>query len=187
MAGVSTPVLTEDEVPDVWTDDSLVYPKMLELVECLCAELAQTPGGNPCFCGVVPGSMAAMDFCDCDAGAGGCGMAWVRLDQIWPSNHFPAQSLRDINCSFGLAAHLEVGVTRCISGMDARGRPPGVVQQAADVAKLMADMAAVRRAILCCFDPKRAALGVWRPLGPTGNCAGGIWYVTFQTGMSGGA
>lgn len=162
------------EIPDL-----LIYPLLTSLADCLCVELALSPGGEPCFCGVVPASLVAMDFCDC-AGALRCGMAYVRLDTVFPSRRFPDQTT-DARCTDPLAARVHIGVTRCLPGMDTRGNPPGVVEQSEAVRVQMGDMAAIRRTIECCFDDGRAVLlGAYTPVGDQGNCGGGFWSATVQ-------
>lgn len=162
------------------TMDTLVYPGLETLAACLCEELATSLGGVPCFCGVVPGRIVPMDFCDC--ATTGCGMAWVRLDAMFPSRAFPTQTT-DARCNDPLASRIELGVTRCLPGMDAQGNPPGVVEQSNAVAVQMADAMAMRRAIACCYGPnsKDYVLGTYQPVGPQGSCGGGTWTFTLRT------
>lgn len=164
--------------PDPPTEDTLVLPLLSSMVDCLCEELAASYGPDPCFCGLVPAALVAMDFCDC--GGISCGMAWVRLDSIYPSRRFADQTT-DARCGDPLAVRINVGVTRCLPGPDARGNPPDAVAQAEAVAVQMADMAAMRRAVACCLPQStKYVLGTYQPLGPSGNCGGGVWTVTVQ-------
>jgi len=161
-------------------EDTKVWPLLMQMVDCLCAELAASPGGTPCYCGVVPGQVPSMDFCDClDASA--CGMGWVRLDTAYPSTVFPQQQTAARNCRTPLALSIQVGVTRCVPGLDAAGNPPDAVEQAEAVRIQMGDMLAARRAIVCCLgDHPAHMLGRYTPLGPLGNCAGGFWVASVQ-------
>lgn len=159
-------------------EDTQVAPILYALVDCLETELDATPGGPPCFVGVVPGANVAMDFCDCDAS--GCGMGYVRLDTVYPSTQFPIQDTT-ARCTAPLAARVAVGVTRCLPTMDDSGNAPTVLQQAQAVQNQMADMMAARRAIACCLDPAVPyMLGAYTPVGPYADCGGGFWLVTFQ-------
>lgn len=166
--------------PDVGpVDDQQIAPLLYTMAECLCEQLAGTPGGAPCFCGVMPAALVPMDFCDC-ATANRCGMGYVRLDSLYPSRVFANPDI-DARCGSPLAARIAVGVTRCLPDMDARGNPPGVDQQTEAVRYQMADMMAARRAIACCLDPAtKYVLGAYTPVGPAGGCGGGQWLVTVQ-------
>jgi hypothetical protein len=165
--------------PEYVADDTKVAPIMYALADCLCEQLASTPGGSPCFCGVMPASLVPMDFCDCQTERA-CGMAWVRLDALYPSVQFPVQDLEAL-CGSPLAARLAVGVTRCLPTIDERGNPPDVAAQTMAVQVQMADMMAARRAIACCAaEYTRMILGLYTPIGPAGGCGGGFWTATFQ-------
>lgn len=156
-------------------EDQWILPVAQRLSECLCTELERSPGGTPCFCGVVPGANVAMDFCDCTGTP--CGMAYVRIHEVYPSRRFPQPSPDLNNCNDPLAVTFEIGITRCLPGMDDQGEPPDAVAQFEAVRIQTGDMAAIRRTVVCCFDGK-AILGRWRGLGPAGNCGGGVWPVT---------
>src|SRR5262245_53326757 len=165
-------------------EDTLVWPLMTELLECLCTEVGQTPGGAPCFCGLVPGAFNVMDYCDCTGT--GCGMAFVRLDRMYPSRSLPVQSNDFRSCNDPLAVRLETGVFRCLPGMNERGEPPTVDEQNQAVWIQMCDRQAMYRAIVCCVGIPRARpaiLDAYRPQGPLGNCGGGVWAVTIQLGV----
>lgn len=154
-----------------------IYPLLTALADCLCVELDTSPGGPPCFCGVVPAALVAMDFCDC--GGTACGMGWVRLDTLYPSRRF-ADPTTDARCGDPLALRVQVGVTRCLPGMDAAGNPPGVVEQSEAVRVQTGDLLAARRAIECCWSDRTVLLGAYIPVGPQGDCGGGFWTATVQ-------
>lgn len=165
-------------------DDVTVLPIAQAFVDCLCVEIDASPGGMPCFCGLLPGANVALD-CDCDAG-GRCGTAWVRIDQVFPSARFPVPLLDANNCAVGLAVRLQVGVVRCTPVGEPDGLPPSVEAQAEAVRVQLGDLSAARRAIQCCVQDhpavkhRKVMLGQWTPVGPAGGCAGGIWSVTVQ-------
>src|SRR5262245_40896524 len=132
--------------------DTHVLPVAYALLDCLCVEVAASPGGEPCFCGLVPGSSVAMDWCDCSAGSDRCGMAYVRLDTIYPSARFPLPMGEPGNCAVKMAARFQVGTFRCVPVADGDGRnPPSAEAQSAAVEIQLGDMAAIRRAIDCCL------------------------------------
>lgn len=172
-----------------FVEDFDVYPLMLELIGCICEELERSGLPKPCRCGVQPGTLAVIDFAGGDAGCGdGCGQAWVRLNSAFPSTIFPAQDFAiATRCEGGLAYELEVGLSRCeAAGRTVNGRfiPPTLVEQMEAVRLYTADMAAMRRAILCCLrgehenaDDLEVVLGTYRPMDSQGGTGGGIWQV----------
>lgn len=163
--------------------ETLLSPLMDDLRACLCTALADTVGGDPsCFCALVPGREAPADWCTC-SGAGGCGMAWVRLDSLYASgDRFPAQdgTTRAL-CAKVLAAVIEVGVYRCLPTNDQRGNPPGPVAQTQAALVATDDAMAIASAILCCESVTKRSylLGRYTP-SPPSVCGGGAWTVTVQ-------
>jgi hypothetical protein len=159
--------------PDDYVEDTDIWPLMVSLSECLCAELTARgllPGD--CFCGIVPGQQATWDY--------SAGMAWVRMDGTVPSAAFPAQSFSLNNCGTTLAAEIEVGVVQCTPGPSSDGSPPTRAQQYESTRLQLATMAAMRTAILCCADASDMdmILGEYTPQGPNGNLVGGTWRVS---------
>lgn len=160
-------------------EDFHIYPAMIQLAACLCAELKDSGLPEPCFCGIIEGTEANLDCGSCEDG---CGAAWVRLDSAFPTSD--GVTLDPLaKCTSQIAYTLEVGVTRCFSPFaDADGNGIGVAEHL-DAARLqLADMAAVVRAIKCCFDRDEwdYNLGIYTPVPFTGGCGGGIWQLTVQ-------
>lgn len=168
-------------------EDTSVYPTMVQLKDCLCLELQKSELGTPCFCDIMPGTSDGFIDVECDGevegcdGCGGCGgSAWVRLVQVFPSSRLPEQEVGLGGGTF-LAAQLEVGVARCITVVDSDGTAPDAVTQHMDTRALLADMAAMRRAISCCFrgrdNEEDWMLGAYTPLPGLGGVGGGSWQV----------
>jgi hypothetical protein len=162
-------------------EDEAALPVALALLSCLCDEVDKSLGGAVCQCTLLPGLESPMDYCDCTGSA--CGMAWVRVDQVFPSTRFPVADVA-AGCDAPLAVRCVLGVHRCVPGMDSQGLPPDAAQQTKAVQVQMSDMAAMRRAMDCCsrqvFRGQAMLLGSYTPSGPVGNCAGGSWPVTVQ-------
>jgi hypothetical protein len=157
--------------------DLAIEPTMLALKDCLCEQLTAAP---PCFCGIVPGALVAADYVDCGSGSG-CGMAWVRLDSLYPSVQFPNPAAGTGTCATPLAARIEMGVIRCAPVTDARGEPPGESAQQQATDRQLADAMAMYRAIICCqtgTSRRRLSVGAYTPIGPDGGYAGGRWLLT---------
>lgn len=153
--------------------DSHVWPKLVVLADCLCAEItASVP--PVCFCGVLPGGQLVLDWCGCDGDA--CGMAWVRITGIVPNL---GSATATTVCLTTLRATIEVGIARCAPTLDDQGNPPGVAEQLAAAEQQAADMAAMLRAILCCdgIDQHAVGLAAYSPF-QTGDCLGGTWTFT---------
>lgn len=151
-----------------YESDTAIWPIMVALSECLCAELtvAELMPDN-CFCGIFPGQAAPWDYQN--------GMAWVRLVSAFPSNTFPVQetTLRG-TCQAPIAAEIEVGVLNCAPMITSTGALPTQEQQFESARLQVATMAAARRAITCC-DAGLVFLAEYTPLGPEGGLVGGFW------------
>lgn len=152
-------------------DDTLIWPALQALSACLCEEL-ESKGLLPgeCFCGVLPGEVAAQDYDQ--------GQAWVRLVDAYPYTNFPNRDTTFSNCGKPLAFDVEVGVTHCYPTLDSGGRAASQEQKFEAARLQLATMAAMRRAILCCTDDLIVVLGSYTPIGPNGNLVGGQWTVT---------
>jgi hypothetical protein len=166
-------------------EDTIIYPSMIKLVGCLCAEIAASGLPEPCSCAPMLGALV-LDFCSaCEDGKCG-GQAWVRLIRAFPSTNFPVPLLDPQNCVAPLAYELEIGITRCkplgkTSGV--RGyTPPSMDQIVAALRLQTADIAVMRRAVLCCFgdDDFDYILGTYQPLPIDGDCLGGTFNLFVQ-------
>ena len=143
---------------------------LLELTECVCAELTDTGGGTPCWCGMYPGVSVSWDSCgECDGDK--CGMAYVRLAGVAPYDLFPFPVVDD-RCQKPLAWAVEVGALRCVpQPSDGELLSPAGMSEVGIIQVL--DARALWIAMKCCG----LDIGVeaWRPLGPSGACVGGAW------------
>lgn len=163
-------------------EDTEIYPAMVALSGCLCAELTASGLPTPCFCGVLPGANVPMAYCgECTgvSGANGCGgQAWVRLDTGFPSVIFPSPAETTV-CNTGLVVGMEIGVLRCMQTMEEGGEAPSLDEQVRATRLQLADMQAMRRAVMCCDwrrDPdSQLLLSTYTPVGPEGGCVGGTW------------
>lgn len=136
-------------------EDTSVYPLLINLAACLCTEMENLDGPALCYCGVTTGPII-LDYCGGNCDTGGCGgQAWVRLVDAFPSSVFPTQDNILTNCRSPWAYLLEVGVARCAPMGQANSvggfEPPSLAQNVAALRLQTADLAAVRRAIQCCF------------------------------------
>ena len=157
----------------------MALPLAEELLACLCTALDDSPAGPPCICCLSPGP----EPMECNTGPEGEGVGWVRVVRIFPTAaRFPIPATDPQRCLTGAyAVELELGVYRCVSVVDDQGDPPTCAQRTADAEKLLGDAAALRRAV-CCFTQqgRQMIVGEWRPLGPSGGCAGGAMTVTVE-------
>lgn len=143
---------------------------LVDLAECLCAELAATGAGPTCWCGLVPGAEVAWDYCtECTGDV--CGMGWVRVIGLFPYDTFPVGVVDD-RCIRPLAVAVEVGATRCLHVPDG-GEPPTEAAMLEATLAQSADALAMWRALKCCDTP--LAVQQYTPIGPTGGCVGGTW------------
>jgi hypothetical protein len=162
----------------VWSPD-VRQPRYsaLDLAACVCTALVERGAGEPCWCGIAPGSEASWVGCT-DCGSGNCGSAWVRLDSAFPYTTFP-DSEPGLTCTASLGYTIEVGVVRCMPLNDDGSALDTATSLDVALASA-ADMMALRHAVECCFGDTLHSLVGWSPLGPQGGCVGGFW--TLQVG-----
>lgn len=158
---------------------SAVEDRLLALATCLCAEIEDHPvTPKVCFCGVVPGEEVSFDYSgDCETA---CGMAWVRLLGAYPSAVIGEATNVPGNCGSMLGMDVEIGIIRCVQGMDEQGNPPSADALLESAMWQWEDMATIRRAVLCCSGSKDFLLGAYVPIGPQGGLVGGAWTVSMH-------
>jgi hypothetical protein len=159
------------------TDDTLIWPFLTDLAAELQVEIEDSELKEPCWIGVLPGSLVALDYC-APCGATKCGMAWVRLSAIneWVDESGGADFSR---CASLFTATFEMGIVRCHQTSDDRGNPMSMAYQAEATRVQMAEMAAMKRVLLCSslMANRNVTLGGYQPIGPDGACVGGNWSV----------
>lgn len=119
--------------------------------------------------------------------AGGCAMAYIRLDSMGPSTAtFPDTDLNAVLAG-PLVAVFHVGIARCVAVQDEAGNPPAAEQQTMEAQQFLTDARALRRVIACTraahpvhLPRKSVQLGRWNPQGPLGGCAGGYWPLSLR-------
>jgi hypothetical protein len=139
------------------------------LLNCLCNSLAQTanPVTNCCLrTGALNG--IGSDLCV-------CGMAWVRIGNIYPSSQFPAQDTAPQLCGpYSNVLELEMGVSRCRPQGDAMN-PVDCEAETALAVVLANDREAMRQALCCAVGPLERDMwvdGGSQPLEAQGSCIG---------------
>ena len=151
--------------------DVRIMPALIRLHECLCAELEKSGLGVNCDCALVHGNSTNVA-----PPAVGHGYALIGLQSIFPSKDFPSATGGRDSCPAPLAATISVGLIRCYA-VKVKGESSEEMLLYMD--KQMADMAAMRRAIVCCNQEfEDMGLGIYLPIGPEGGTYGGQWVVT---------
>ena len=143
---------------------------LVDLAECVCAELAVTGAGPTCWCGLYPGEAVSWEYCE-NCGADTCGMGYVRLAGVFPYDTFPLPTI-DERCVRPLAWAVEVGALRCVP-QPASGELLDPVSMSEVVLRQTLDAAALHRAMKCCGQD--IAVERYVPVGPAGACVGGFW------------
>jgi hypothetical protein len=161
-------------------EDTLIYPRLVELAGCLCTEIERSglfAGQELCFCGLQFGDLVPIDLLE-KKGVGS-GVAWVRMAQAFPSINFPEPDPGIGTCATLLAYEVEVAIARCVPLLDRSGKPPSMSQTLEAARLQFADMAAMRRAIACCFAGTDTdyTLGAYQPIPVSGGVGGGFWTV----------
>jgi hypothetical protein len=152
-----------------------VFDSMVLLADCLCTQIMVCGGPDVCFCGVVPGESVVADYGgDC---AKKCGMAWVRLNALYPSTSMGEPNNDPKNCRAGLGYEVELGILRCTPV--GTGDIPPTQDQLLNVTELQVhDAMTMRRAVACCDGSDDWSMGTYGTVGPTGGILGGSWLVT---------
>lgn len=151
----------------------MILNVLTELAACLCAQV-QTDNpdlGDPCFCGVMPGQAALLDYTrDCSDG----GVAWVRMVQGYPSTTVGQADQRLGNCGTGWGYDVEVGIVRSVA---IEVEAPDEAESLATAEQQYKDMNTMRKAISCCSGLRSSdyILGPYTPYGPNGGVVGGSW------------
>lgn len=157
--------------------------RIIELLQslqgCLCAEL--TPEGEEkpptCLCIPIPGAFNAMAY-----SGDGEDAAWVRLQDMFPSNTPGVQWSGPFDQSVSTTLLVEVGVVRCFDWP--QDGSFGEDDLLAIWEQQMRDAGALQRAIHCCtnstWDASQLVVGNYRPIGPEANMTGGMIVLALQ-------
>lgn len=163
-------------------EDDFIYPTMIELSACLCGEIAASGLPEVCSCGPIVGTLV-LDYCTNCQDKTCSGQAWVRLVDAFPSMDFPSPVQTPQNCNAPMAYTIEIGIVRCKplgKNSQVRGYSPPTLEENVEALRLqLADVAALRRAIQCCFgnDDKAYVMGTYTSAPPDGDCLGGYFNV----------
>lgn len=109
-----------------------------------------------------------------------CGMLYSRIASIEPIYRVNAP-FTSCEPNFWVVS-VAMGALRCAAVMDNKGRPPSADAVTADGFEMLADMQALRQAIMAV--PGTRTLTTWLPMGPEGGVHGGEWTFTFRTGVT---
>lgn len=119
-----------------------------------------------------PGDSVALDYAECG------GMAWVRHVTSSPSINGYTNDVTPDSCFWGMAHTVEMGVMRkapipeqVLNTIDL----PDDAELSAAADRLMADMAAMNRAIQGARGEFDLLAGTYTPVGPVGGTVGGTW------------
>lgn len=128
-----------------------------------------------CMADIVPGSQAALDYCDrCDGG-----MVWGRVVDITAAADpgSPAAA-----CGMPWNVSIELGMVRGAPVMHEDGEPPTPEEQAAAAAQQQQETDLMFASLSCI-----ALTSGWRvqpmayaPIGPEGLCVGGVWIAVLE-------
>lgn len=165
-------------------EDTQVYPLLVLAAACLCRSVEDADLPPLCFCGVLPGQLVSLDYCQGDCTGGCSGQGWTRMTTVTQAGYEggPNTAFRHADqidhCAVLLDTVIEMGIVRCFASAGDEGEPPTPSAYLEAVSLQMADMAAMQRAITCCLreaTTRRVTLGPYTPIGPEGMCIGGLW------------
>lgn len=152
-----------------------VLPVGVQLQNMLTAILGVLAGNVAITCGgpidrmvIAPGLTVPADSC-CGTG----GQAHVRLSRLAPTRNFPAPDLVYSQVPVSLMAEIEIGVYRCVSGLDEGANPPGAGVVIDEAVRALDDLAALRETALTALGPDvPVVISGTSAVGPSGYCAG---------------
>lgn len=154
---------------------NLLWPRLLQLLDCLCTSIEDCGLDPVCVCQPMPGMDVALDYTDgaCEQD-GADGMAWIRLVSVWNTDAFPQVMQTPSRCdNYEAAFSFEVGIVRSVP-IDSEGNPPSPDVLLALTERQVSEALLMQRAITCCFD-EAVLLGTYAPIGPQGAAVGGRW------------
>jgi hypothetical protein len=163
--------------------DKLLSPVALRMLGCLCEQVTLLGHYTPAFrCCIMPGGETGMpaalteDVCR-------CGFGWVRVAGYTPAEDFGEAGHVSVKCrpkQWRLA--LEIGIAGCMP-IGTASALPTCDEYLAAFDRQMAEAAAMRRAVECCFpDPTRGRLVEFGEYVPEseGNCLWATMTATVQ-------
>lgn len=160
--------------------DTTVWPLLQILKGSMLEQITDSGLGPFCFAGIMPGQLVALEYVD-NCGDQ-CGMAWVRLASIQEV----ASQLNGgfSSCSSEFVANIEMGMVRCHqTAVDESAEPMPLDYQEAKAEAQMAEMAAMKRALICDAQVQTnfdILLGQYNAIGPQGGVVGGAWTAQFH-------
>lgn len=154
-------------------EPTLLEAHLEALAACLCAQIDEAGSPPPCFCGVMPGVDIAIDLMNsCDDR---CGIAFVNVTAVYPSNEVGIANLTPGNCGSGIGFDINLGIFRCFP-IEVGGIMPPPEELLEITRQQMLDQATINKAINCCdwISGKDFVVGQYTPQGPAGGAIGGI-------------
>lgn len=167
--------------------DQLVDPLLLELRDCLCAELTRSPFGPVCRCYLVHAFTTPIDdgcACECESdGQTGVGEARVRLVSLEPDSASIGPGPQA--CAAGWQAVVEFTTARCVPVPEDPQEPLPVETLTKTALDLGGDRAAMLRVLSCCqaLRDRDIMVEFLSPRGQ-GDCLG--WLMQFRVALPGG-
>jgi len=154
--------------------DDQISTLLTEVLDCVVAAFEDADAPGFCRSGLVGGTVAWDDCCDC---GNGNGQLWVRLVEWLPD---PDIEQRDHGCNESSRLSIGIGTLRCVPTIDEEGNAPSAAAETAAAERLHSDAQIVRDGVACCLE-SRQWVG-WVPLGYEGGCGGGehIFTVPFH-------
>lgn len=167
--------------------DKLVDPLLLQLRDCLCAELARAPLGPVCRCYLTHAFATPVDdgcSCECgEPGQTGVGEARVRLASLEPDSASLGPGPQA--CPSGWQAVIEFTTARCVPVPEDPTVPLPAETLNQTALDLGGDRAAMLRVLACCaaLRDRDIAVEFLSPRGQ-GDCQG--WLMQFRVALPGG-
>lgn len=135
------------------------------ILDAVVARFDECGATGFCRTGIVGGTVAWDDCCDCGSGEG---QLWVRVAEWIPDPVF--ESTGPTGCDQPTTLVVGVGALRCVPTINEDGSAPSAEEETSAALKIHLDAQLIRDAVLCALD-EREWFG-WLPLGSEGGCGG---------------
>lgn len=176
--------------------DNPVRRIMTDLAACLSNQIRDADNGvaRPCTVTIVPGDSVLPEYqgeCDDEVDpdypdqAFDCGLAWVRLMNLYPASAPGVRADTAGTCvASTLGFDLNIGLTRCFELPEDPTTTLSPQQLADSTWAQLADGLIIRKAIMCCesLESDNSTLGTYSPIGPIGGLLGGSWSISVSLG-----
>lgn len=143
-----------------------ITPVLDDILGFVLAGFEECDAPGFCRAGIVAGTVAWDDCCDCGDGEG---QLWVRLADWSPDPN--DEVVYSKACAAPGLLSVAVGALRCVPTLDDSGNAPSAAEETIAAMQVHLDAQLIQDAVMC--NVVDVVWGGWVPLGFEGGCGGG--------------